>query len=180
MPLFISHDIHRQHTGETVINIFPRLTYRLRTIRLPLLMLLTAALASALPVRSAEETQPGTQSGNLTVIVTGASSTCGTICIALYADEEQWENRKPEVRTAVVPVQKGPTMHVFQNIPFGTYAIKAFHDANDNMQLDKDTIGKPAEAYGFSRNARGRFGPPTFKDACLPLYRSQQIEMTLR
>ena len=44
----------------------------------------------------------------------------------------------------------------------GTYAVKLFHDANDNGRLDTNWIGIPKERFGFSNNAMGRFGPPDF------------------
>ena len=35
--------------------------------------------------------------------------------------------------------------------------------------LDKDFLGMPTEQYGFSNNARGRFGPPPFARAAFTL-----------
>ena len=46
----------------------------------------------------------------------------------------------------------------------GVYAISIFHDENDNGQLDSNFIGIPSEPYGFSNNAKGMFGPPSFDD----------------
>jgi uncharacterized protein (DUF2141 family) len=51
----------------------------------------------------------------------------------------------------------------------GRYAVKAYHDANANGELDKGAFGAPSEPYGFSRNARGRFGPPAWDDASFAL-----------
>jgi uncharacterized protein (DUF2141 family) len=50
-------------------------------------------------------------------------------------------------------------------IPVGRYAISVLHDENDNDKMETDLIGRPKEGYGFSRNARGKFGPPGFDDA---------------
>ncbi len=44
----------------------------------------------------------------------------------------------------------------------GEYAISVFHDLNGNQELDKNWMGIPTEPYGFSNNARGKFGPPTY------------------
>ncbi|MEL6870753.1 MAG: DUF2141 domain-containing protein [Pseudomonadota bacterium] len=52
----------------------------------------------------------------------------------------------------------------FDGIPAGTYAITAFHDEDDNNQLDFDTRGIPLEATGNGNNAKGFFGPPTFRN----------------
>ena len=38
---------------------------------------------------------------------------------------------------------------------------------NGNEKLDTNLVGIPSEPYGFSRNARGRFGPPSFDDLAI-------------
>lgn len=47
----------------------------------------------------------------------------------------------------------------------GKFAIKVFHDENDNRQLDVNWMGIPKEPYGFSNDAMGTFGPPSFQQA---------------
>ena len=47
----------------------------------------------------------------------------------------------------------------------GSYAIQAYHDENDNLTVDRNFLGLPNEAIGFSNNAPMRFGPPHFEDA---------------
>ena len=71
------------------------------------------------------------------------------------------------------------TWHV-EGLAPGRYAVKAYHDANANGELDKGAFGAPTEPYGFSRNARGRFGPPAWDDASFALGSSGlAIEITL-
>ena len=52
-----------------------------------------------------------------------------------------------------------------KDMPYGNYAVKVFHDENNNDELDSNFIGIPQEAYGFSNNARGSFGPPSWDDS---------------
>jgi uncharacterized protein (DUF2141 family) len=47
----------------------------------------------------------------------------------------------------------------------GTYAIKIFHDTDDDSVLDTNWLGIPTEPYGFSNDAMGTFGPPSFEQA---------------
>jgi uncharacterized protein (DUF2141 family) len=54
---------------------------------------------------------------------------------------------------------------VFANLKAGTYAISTFHDRNSNDTVDKNLFGLPTEKYGFSRDAAGRMGPPSFEAA---------------
>ena len=44
------------------------------------------------------------------------------------------------------------------------YAISFMHDENSNGKLDGGRFGIPIEGYGFSNDARGFFGPPSFED----------------
>ena len=53
---------------------------------------------------------------------------------------------------------------MFQDIPAGAYAIKAYHDENGNGRLDT-LLGIPTEKYAFSNKLRGRFGVPPFEKA---------------
>ena len=53
----------------------------------------------------------------------------------------------------------------FPGVTPGSYAVMVYHDENMNGRLDKSANGMPQEGWGFSRNARGHYGPPTFDDA---------------
>ena len=66
---------------------------------------------------------------------------------------------------------------VFENIPHGDYALKVFHDENENQKLDTNFIGMPKEKFGFSNDAMGRFGPPSFEQA---RFRFEESATTLR
>ena len=58
---------------------------------------------------------------------------------------------------------------VFTNVPGGFfYGIIAFHDANDNGDIDKNFLGIPTEDWCASRDASGFMGPPQFDHAKFP------------
>ena len=69
--------------------------------------------------------------------------------------------------SASAPAQQGETTVLVKGVPAGTWAVLAYQDENGNDQLDRNLIGIPKEAYGFSRDARGKFGPPSFEDAVI-------------
>ena len=66
-----------------------------------------------------------------------------------------------------VPAQATDVVVTIQNVPKGTWAVLAYQDENQNDKLDRNLIGIPSENYGFSRDARGKFGPPDFSDAAI-------------
>jgi uncharacterized protein (DUF2141 family) len=69
--------------------------------------------------------------------------------------------------SASAPAQAGGTTVVVKGVPAGTWAVLAWQDENGNNELDRNLIGIPKEPYGFSRDARGKFGPPSFEDAAI-------------
>ena len=45
----------------------------------------------------------------------------------------------------------------------GRYAVRYYHDENQNGKMETNLVGKPTEGYGFSNNVIGKFGPPPFE-----------------
>lgn len=67
----------------------------------------------------------------------------------------------------------------YDGLPPGGYAVAVIHDENGNGKLDT-FAGIPREGFGFSRNPRIAFGPPSFSDARFTLPRegdAQSIRM---
>jgi uncharacterized protein (DUF2141 family) len=114
---------------------------------------------------------------DLTVEVTGARSEQGHVLAAIYDSEGNWLKTPLQGER----VQAGArTVLVFRNLPEGRYGITAFHDENSNGKLDANAMGMPTEAYGFSRDARGLFGPPKFADAMLELKADTTITLKIQ
>ena len=63
------------------------------------------------------------------------------------------------------PAKPGTVIVKVESVSPGSYAIQAYHDENDNLTVDRNFLGLPNEAIGFSNNAPMRFGPPHFEDA---------------
>lgn len=60
-------------------------------------------------------------------------------------------------------IQNGQCIITLDGLKPGKYAFKYFHDENSNKKLDTNLIGIPKEGFGFSNNAKGKFGPPSFE-----------------
>ncbi|MCH9844643.1 MAG: DUF2141 domain-containing protein [Alphaproteobacteria bacterium] len=72
---------------------------------------------------------------------------------------------------------KNPTQIVA--LPDGVYAISAFHDLNDDGELNSNIVGLPTEPYGFSNDARGKFGPAKFTDAQFTITADKITHLTI-
>lgn len=115
---------------------------------------------------------------DLSIKLSGLPSDKGKILVAAYNSEAAYKG-KGAVAKARIPAN-GERQVVFRNLPAGRYAISAFHDENDNGSLDKNALGIPSEAYGFSRNPATRFGPPSFGEASFPIEGSRvELEIIL-
>jgi uncharacterized protein (DUF2141 family) len=103
-------------------------------------------------------------SGPLTVRVSGLRS-AGTVRVALFDGPAGFPDRKNAARTLSRQINDAKNDLVIDNVRAGTYAVAVFQDLNEDGVLNKNVFGAPIEPYGFSNNAQGRFGPPSFQDA---------------
>ena len=105
--------------------------------------------------------------GDLTVTFHGLKTEDGgTIRAALKNDSVAETYPDGATVQAIALAVTGETMEmVFPNLPSGTYAVSAFHDTNGDEELNTTIFGIPTEAYAFSNDARGIFGPPSFASA---------------
>ena len=108
----------------------------------------------------------GASAATVQVKIDGVTSDKGVVQVAV-CDEANY--RKDCTLTATVPARTGFVMVEVPNVPAGTWAVLAYHDENSNKKLDANFVGMPKEGYGFSNGAKATFGPPSFKDAAIPV-----------
>ena len=111
----------------------------------------------------------------------------GTIYLAVYDDPTSFDydnknkniNKKRWVKSIVSRVE---TFSFSKNIVLkkGVYAISLFVDSNDNKVIDKNFLGIPTEQYGFSNDAIGFLGSPSFEDASFNLLSDSKIKISLK
>ncbi|MEM6841516.1 MAG: DUF2141 domain-containing protein [Bacteroidota bacterium] len=109
---------------------------------------------------------------NLTIQVTGLASSEGQVRIAVYNSAKEFT--KTPFQAKEIKIDGKQMVEVTFSLPEGTYAIAAYHDENENGKLDTNLVGIPKENYGFSNNARGSLGPPSFEDASISVGESAQ------
>jgi uncharacterized protein (DUF2141 family) len=119
-------------------------------------------------------------SGRVTIVTTGIEGTRGTVLVQLANSAADYDSDDDAFRHAEGKASDGRVTFVFDDVPYGDYAVKAFHDENDNKKIDMGWRG-PTERYGFSNGARGFMGPPSFDDAKFPLDRAElRVEIELK
>jgi len=93
----------------------------------------------------------------------------GRIAVAVYRNAEAFRRGEGPVASRMVARTGAVTSLTIAGLAPGRYAVAAFHDTDGNGDLTLWPIGLPREAYGFSNDARGRFGPPSFARAAFDL-----------
>jgi uncharacterized protein (DUF2141 family) len=126
--------------------------------------ILSTLLLCALSTPSiAAETQPPV--GRIEVCIEQVRSAEGVIGVALFNTDKGFPD-KNWLALDGRSVQAGKRcVVVFENVPYGTYAVSVLHDENGNGKMDKVFPGIPKEGFGTSNNPKLKMGPPSFSDS---------------
>ena len=131
------------------------------------------ALVAAAPVGGAEAAV-----GRLVVEVSGLRSDRGQVMLRLYDREAGFPtDGSKALRQMRQRIEGGHATIVLEGLPFGTYAIGCIHDENGNGKLDTNFLGIPREGVCASNDARGRRGPPSWKDARFDFHSDATIQI---
>ncbi|GAA0870228.1 DUF2141 domain-containing protein [Brevundimonas basaltis] len=88
----------------------------------------------------------------------------GAVMVALFDSEAGYAGDRPVGRQRL-DVAAGQRTAVFEGLPAGDYAAKAFHDVNGDGEMNFNPFGIPVEPYAFSNNAVGNMGPASWDRA---------------
>lgn len=114
----------------------------------------------------------------ITVVVKQMITTEGNLRVTLFNSEADWLS-KGELQTVLIDNKEVVTI-TFENVPEGTYGVSVIHDSNGNGELDANSFGMPVEDYGFSNDARGMFGPPSFSESKFEVKADQKIIINIK
>jgi uncharacterized protein (DUF2141 family) len=114
------------------------------------------------------------RTGKLTVRIKGLTNTKGQVLVNLFNKKKGFPtDQKKAYSYKITALEAKEIVIEFTDIPFGIYGAGAVHDANSNLKMDTNFFGVPREGYGASNDAKGRFGPPSFKDASFSIDRDK-------
>jgi uncharacterized protein (DUF2141 family) len=117
------------------------------------------------------------QTGTIKVKISEYRNTKGELMVALFSEknkssftqkiENAFEKKMIKISGNIVEIN-------FENIPYGVYAVSIFHDENENLKMDRNSIGMPIEEYGVSNNVFF-MGPPQFEPCKFELNTSKKV-----
>ena len=126
-------------------------------------------------VASAQSPCPG-----IHVKILDIRNSTGSVACALFESPVGFpiEFLHSATNVMIIKIRKAQARCDFEDIPPGTYAMAVIHDENMNGKLDTNWLGIPTEGYGFSNDAKGVVGAPSFSAASFR-YDGQNIELTM-
>jgi len=95
---------------------------------------------------------------NLKIEISPLKNNEGQVILAFMDENENI------LKQLTAEIEENKCIFVIDSLGKGKYAFKYIHDENNNNKLDTKLFILPKEGYGFSNDAKGKFGPPPFKD----------------
>jgi uncharacterized protein (DUF2141 family) len=104
----------------------------------------------------------------------------GTVACALFESPVGFPIAflRSATNVMIIKIRKTQARCDFEDIPPGTYAMAVIHDENMNGKLDTNRLGIPREGYGFSNDAKGWLGAPSFSAASFR-YDGRSLDLTM-
>lgn len=160
--------------------IFNSCPHQWRDRLLPLRVRWAAWLALLMIVNPPSVAFPQSPCPGIRVRVLNIRNSTGTVACALFESKVGFPAEYLSAATNImgIKVRKTQAQCYFGEIPPGTYAIAVIHDENMNGRLDTNSLGIPTEGYGFSNDAQGFIGAPSFSAASFP-YDGRDLDLTI-
>jgi len=105
----------------------------------------------------------------LTVDIEQLRNNNGKLLLELNNDKEE------VIKGFSETITDGKCILVIKELKPGKYAFKYFHDENNDEKINTNFMGIPKEGYGFSNNAKGTFGPPSFDKMLFEITKSDTM-----
>jgi len=114
----------------------------------------------------------------LAVQVDGGKAGTGQAILSVFSSPENY--LKTPFSTKTLPFdENGQARFRINDLPAGEYAVNVVYDTDMNNKLNTGLFGIPTELVGFSNNARGMFGPPSYEDVSFTFMESQELTIHL-
>jgi uncharacterized protein (DUF2141 family) len=116
------------------------------------------------------------QTGKLAVRMTNFAHNRGVVRLHLHNQAESFPTKPAEsVRTDSADISGNQALVVFDDLPYGEYAIAVHHDEDGDGRVNTNLLGIPTEDMGVSNDAKGSFGPPKYEDAKFEFNKKEMV-----
>ena len=132
----------------------------------------------ALPILGVALLIPTAYAEELHVTLDGIQHDNGQVAVAVYSDPKTFRKDDQAFAAQKAKAEQGAVTLVFKDVPPGRYAVLAYHDENDNGEMDRRFGMIPTEGYGLSNNPKV-MGPPSFEDSAFAITAGEPTRITL-
>lgn len=109
------------------------------------------------------------QTANISVEVRNVQYITGSIKLGIFDKVHNYRTKSDPYVRASQAATDSVAHFIFENVPFGRYAIATYHDENGDDSLNTKKLGIPIEGIGFSGIFNSRIKPPDFNMASFHL-----------
>jgi uncharacterized protein (DUF2141 family) len=134
------------------------------------------AVQSASAVRALDTETTSTSRPSLNLTVSGLEPGAGPLRLAIFRSSSSFPNHESASEKHSVEVIDD-VVATEVALEKGQVAIAAYQDLNNDGKLNKGMFGIPTEPYGFSNNAKGTMGPPSFDSALMQSVGTAEITL---
>lgn len=102
----------------------------------------------------------------------------GDIRIGIFNSNEKFLKQGRSFSEYKVAVTDTTETIIIDDLPKGEYAFILYHDKNGDGKMNRNFLGIPKEAFGFSNNVRPKLSKPTFEECKFSL--KEDLKLTVK
>jgi len=129
------------------------------------IVFLLSIVITVTTINLAQKSKATTQIGKLKVVILGFNNNEGDCWFAIDNSRKVYESEDTVWIGKILSIENKEVIVVIDSLKYGEYAVRVFHDENKNGKIDTNFLGIPTEDYGYSNDASGWFGPPSWEKA---------------
>ena len=121
------------------------------------------------------------ETADVTIVATGLRNAHGVVRACMTGEAALFPRCKDPAASfnLIGQAADGVTL-TFRGVTPGRYAVALLHDENGNGKADRAAMMIPKEGFGFSRDAKVRFGPPRFEEAAFDVAPGAKQRLVIR
>jgi uncharacterized protein (DUF2141 family) len=114
---------------------------------------------------------------DLEIRITGLRNAKGKVNVNIFNKEEGFpDDPLRSFGWKTVKIVPDTVVIMFEDLPYGNYAVSVLHDENENGKIEKSFWGIPKEGFAFSCNYTPKYRSPVFSEAMLKLDKPRMTE----
>lgn len=119
------------------------------------------------------------QTADISVEIENIQYISGSIKVGVFNKVHNYRAKTDPFVKARQTVSDTVALFVFEDLPFGRYAVASYHDENNDDTLNTKKLGIPIEGIGFSGKFNSRIKPPDYNLASFRLKSDTTIVVKL-